>query len=82
MSVEKAIEQLKSHFRGTIISPSDAGYEEARKVYNGMIDKRPGAIARCANVASLAWSFPAVSILRPICKRWRRIARLLCSARR
>jgi FAD/FMN-containing dehydrogenase len=53
MSLQKAIEQLKPQFRGHILIPGDAGYEEARKVYNGMIDKRPGAIARCVNVADV-----------------------------
>jgi len=53
MSVEKAVESLKPHFRGTIIRPSDEGYNEARQVYNGMIDKRPGAIAGCVNVADV-----------------------------
>lgn len=36
-----------------MLMPSDAGYEDARRVYNGMIDKRPGAIARCMNVADV-----------------------------
>jgi FAD/FMN-containing dehydrogenase len=40
-------------FRGTVIRPGDAQYEEARKVYNGMIDKRPRIIARCADVADV-----------------------------
>ena len=53
MSVQKAIDQLKTQFRGQILAPSDGGYEAARKVYNGMIDKRPGAIARCVNVADV-----------------------------
>ena len=53
MDVQKAVEQLKSHFRGQILMPSDAGYGEARKVHNGMIDKRPGAIARCVNIADV-----------------------------
>ncbi len=39
--------------RGELIRPSDTGYEEARKLYNGMIDKRPGLIARCADVADV-----------------------------
>lgn len=53
MSLQKAIDQLKPQLRGQILNPGDAGYEEARKVYNGMIDKRPGAIARCVNVADV-----------------------------
>ena len=53
MSLQKAVEQLKPQFRGQILTPSDEGYEVARKVYNAMIDKRPGAIARCMNVADV-----------------------------
>lgn len=53
MSLQKAVEQLKPQFRGQILMPSDEGYEVARKVYNAMIDKRPGAIARCVNVADV-----------------------------
>lgn len=53
MSVQKTVEQLKPKFRGPILTPSDEGYETARRVYNGMIDKRPGAIARCLDVADV-----------------------------
>jgi FAD/FMN-containing dehydrogenase len=53
MSLQKAVEQLKPQFRGPILTPSDGGYEASRKVYNGMIDKRPGAIARCVDVADV-----------------------------
>jgi FAD/FMN-containing dehydrogenase len=41
-------------FQGTVIGPEDSGYDEARKVHNGMIDKRPGLIARCADPADVA----------------------------
>ena len=48
-----SIDQLKSSFRGELIQPADAAYESARKVYNGMIDKRPQLIARCVDVADV-----------------------------
>ena len=50
---EAAATKFKEAFRGTLIQPQDAGYDEARKLYNGMIDKRPLAIARCADVADV-----------------------------
>jgi FAD/FMN-containing dehydrogenase len=50
---EQTVDQLKSAFRGELIQPTDAGYESARKVFNGMIDKRPRLIARCVDVADV-----------------------------
>ena len=49
----QTVDQLKSSFRGELIQPTDAAYESARKVYNGMIDKRPRLIARCVDVADV-----------------------------
>jgi FAD/FMN-containing dehydrogenase len=49
----QSIDELKSAFRGGVIQAADAGYESACKVYNGMIHKRPLAIARCADVADV-----------------------------
>jgi FAD binding domain/Berberine and berberine like len=52
--LEKAqIEALKASLRGELIQPGDGGYEAARKVYNGLIDKRPALIARCADVTDV-----------------------------
>src|SRR2546429_4671610 len=45
--------KLKASLRGAVIGRDDADYEEARKLYNGMIDKRPLLIARCADVADV-----------------------------
>ncbi|HMM43091.1 MAG TPA: FAD-binding oxidoreductase [Thermomicrobiales bacterium] len=39
--------------RGDLLQPGDPGYEEARKVWNGMIDKRPALIARCAGTSDV-----------------------------
>jgi FAD/FMN-containing dehydrogenase len=49
-----AIDSLREHARGEVITPNDSGYEEARRVYNGMIDKRPAAVVRCAGPADVA----------------------------
>src|SRR2546428_3697693 len=52
--LEKAgIETLKASLRGELFQPNDEGYDAVRKVYNGMIDKRPLLIARCADVADV-----------------------------
>jgi hypothetical protein len=45
--------QLEERFRGSLIGPGDDDYDEARAVYNGMIDRHPGLIARCADVADV-----------------------------
>ena len=47
------IDALKTSLRGALLQPDDAGYEMARKVYNGMIDWRPRFIVRCSNVADV-----------------------------
>ena len=40
---------LKSRFGGKLLHPNDQGYEAARKVFNAMIDRRPGLIAQCTS---------------------------------
>jgi FAD/FMN-containing dehydrogenase len=44
---------LRAKLRGEVVQPSDPGYDEARRVYNAMIDKRPAMIARCVDVADV-----------------------------
>lgn len=44
---------FKATLRGDLIQPGDAGYNEARKLYNAMIDKKPRLIARCVDVADV-----------------------------
>src|SRR6516164_7840525 len=53
MLTEDTTASLRSNMRGELIEPSDARYNEARKVYNGMIDRRPRIIARCMDVADV-----------------------------
>src|SRR5260221_4500732 len=50
---EDSITELKRSLRGRLIQPGDADYDEARKVYNGMIHKKPRLLARCADVADV-----------------------------
>ncbi len=47
------IEEFKASLRGQLIQPSEEDYEEACKIYNAMIDRSPGMIARCADVADV-----------------------------
>jgi hypothetical protein len=44
---------FRTAFRGELIAPGDPSYEEDRKVYNGMIDRRPGLIAKCVDAADV-----------------------------
>src|SRR4030095_3214448 len=43
------VEQLREQVRGEVLTPGDAGYEEARKVFNAMIDRHPGVVVRAVN---------------------------------
>ena len=50
---ERSINELKTTLRGRVIQPADEGYDDARKVYNAMIQKKPCLIVRCADVADV-----------------------------
>src|SRR4051812_22568526 len=45
---------VPSGFTGAMVRPGDAGYEHARRVWNGAIDRRPAFIARCRSSADVA----------------------------
>jgi len=53
MLSQQAISEFRTRLRGELIQPDCAGYDEARKVYNAMIDKHPAFIARCVDVADV-----------------------------
>jgi FAD/FMN-containing dehydrogenase len=46
-------DEFRAAFRGELIEPGDAGYDEARAVYNGMIDRHPRLIAQCVDAADV-----------------------------
>src|SRR6478752_3133194 len=47
------IDQLREDVRGEVIAPSDDGYDDARRVYNAMIDRRPAVVVRPANTTDV-----------------------------
>ena len=53
MLKESSIQGFRESLRGGLIEPQDNGYDDARKVYNAMISKRPRMIAHCADVADV-----------------------------
>lgn len=44
----KLVETLRARFRGALLRPAEEGYDEARRIWNGAIDRHPALIARCA----------------------------------
>ncbi len=50
---DQAIAALATEMRGACFTPSDAGYDDARMVWNGSIDKHPAIVARCGGVADV-----------------------------
>ena len=48
------LQAFRASFRGPIVCAGDAGYDDARLIWNGMIDRRPSLIARCTGTADVA----------------------------
>jgi FAD/FMN-containing dehydrogenase len=62
-SIDDAVARLAPGFSGELIRPGGAGYDESRRVHNGLIDKRPALIARCRNVGDIV---DAVNLARQL----------------
>lgn len=52
-TLASSLDSLRSSFRGALITAGDSSYEKARRVWNGLIDKRPAVIAECAGAADV-----------------------------
>lgn len=51
--ISTVVNDLRPRFSGQLLQPGDVGYDEARKVHNGLIDKHPAVIARCLNTSDI-----------------------------
>src|SRR5829696_9447260 len=49
-----ALEDLRGQFRGALLQPEEEGYDEARRIWNGTINRYPALIARCAGADDVA----------------------------
>jgi FAD/FMN-containing dehydrogenase len=54
MSTAIDTSQLAAAFSGQLLKPMDSGYDDARRVHNGLVDKHPALIARCSGTADIA----------------------------
>src|SRR4029079_17568675 len=54
MSLAAAVKDLAQTFTGRLLQGGEAGYDEARRVHNGLVDKRPALVARCHGMADVA----------------------------
>ena len=66
----EALQSFRAAFKGRVLTPDDADYDETRQVWNAMIDRRPGLIARCTGT---------VDVVQAV--RFARQHGLLCSVR-
>src|SRR5229473_531309 len=60
-AVEEVHSSLKRQFRGDLLRPHENGYDLARSIWNGMVARKPGLIARCADVADVQTAVRAAS---------------------
>ena len=61
---QASIDEFKAHFRGDVLLPNSAGYDEVRQIWNAMIDRRPALIARAGR--GTMWCRRSISRARTI----------------
>jgi FAD/FMN-containing dehydrogenase len=52
-TIAEVYSALRRQFRGDLLRPGDGEYDAARAIWNGMVARKPGLIARCADVADV-----------------------------
>ena len=62
-SVRESVQDLRARFRGTLLQDGDAGYDDARRIHNGMVDKRPVVIAQCRGTGDIVAALQLASKL-------------------
>ena len=60
------VEQLRTSLRGEVVDPAHPAYDDARRVWNGLIDRHPAAIARCAEVEDVVQAVRVAREMRPV----------------
>ena len=53
MDFDRTLDQLSERVHGEILEPDDEGYDDARTVWNAMIDRRPAVIVQCTGTADV-----------------------------
>ena len=62
---QASIADLSTRFSGVLLRPDESGYDDARKIHNGMIDRKPALIARCLGTADIVDAVKFARIAQP-----------------
>lgn len=63
-TTDEAVEAFTTSVRGGVLRPGDDGYDAARRVWNGMIDRRPALLARCTGTADVIAAVDPTNLFR------------------
>ncbi|MGA8156390.1 MAG: FAD-linked oxidase, partial [Rhodoplanes sp.] len=50
---QDTVTALRGKLRGSVVSPGEEGYDAARRIWNAMVDRRPGLVVRCLGAADV-----------------------------